>query len=290
MRLEVAKVHNLASNRSRIDYNIYYENQKLCDYQVVKILKNNALNGLLGSYPSDFQLSNKPAPSFESAFNYLTTQFSDINIYDSGPCLFKNGDKYESVHRIPGQFNEDQRVVYVNSSEILESINNKESHLDVTTQIFDNVNDGKTIEYKLTGLSNDGSLSNSYFDTQVEGGFEKITDISANFTIDTSSDGFRELSMFANANRMLSFYNDLGFEWAGDKITLVVNHSNENNAEYNPGARYIALGNGDGKELQNLATDVDVVSHEFGHHIMVQSLTNLSSFETLMLRGVFRLF
>ena len=88
-----------------------------------------------------------------------------------------------------------------------------------------------------------------------------------------------QVSTFAHANLMLQWFEKLGFSWYGnDRVILMVHanydptrqRTNPNNAFYAPpiplqdgtrSAPHILVGDGDGRNLQNLALDGDVIAH-----------------------------
>ncbi len=99
-----------------------------------------------------------------------------------------------------------------------------------------------------------------------------------------------QVSAFAHANLMFEWFYEHGFRWYGrDRVVLLVhanydpirNIRNPNNAFYAPplphgdgtmSTPFIFVGDGDGRSLQNLALDGDVIAHEFGHHVIYQYL------------------
>ena len=94
---------------------------------------------------------------------------------------------------------------------------------------------------------------------------------------------YAELASYVFANRMLEFFQKLGYQWQDSHpLQLSVHAQNistqqlSNNASYEPanttrGAR-ILIADGDNYTLQNLALDFDVVAHEFSHHVVYRTL------------------
>ena len=139
----------------------------------------------------------------------------------------------------------------------------------------------KFIEVTLRGLSDDGTLSSQYFTTDPLGA-SRATSATHQFNFDTSDARFAETSVFTHATLMFSFFKELGYQWKKSQtITLVLHDTpsnTTNNAEYLPsdgsagGGPKIRIGDGDGEILQNLPLDSEVVSHEFGHHVVFDYL------------------
>ena len=94
---------------------------------------------------------------------------------------------------------------------------------------------------------------------------------------------YAELAAYAFANRMLKFFQGLGYQWQDSRPVQLSVHAQDistqrlsNNASYEPandtrGAR-ILIADGDNYTLQNLPLDFDVVAHEFSHHVVYRSL------------------
>jgi hypothetical protein len=143
--------------------------------------------------------------------------------------------------------------------------------------------DGELIDFSIS-LLNPSSLESEYFVTYPAVDGPKATSDDGTFLYEPSDPEFAEVSTFAHAHSMLSFFQEYGYEWGGPK-PLVIETGRTiggtlNNAVYQPGEAFddgqprIRIGRGDGILLQNLELDADVVSHEFGHHVV---FTNLKS-------------
>ena len=146
----------------------------------------------------------------------------------------------------------------------------------------------------LIEIEQQGHLINRYFDTAAirEDGEStwRLSEPSNIFDYPDTDEKMAQVSAFAHANLMLQWFEKLGFSWYGnDRVILMVHanydpvrqHKNPNNAFYAPPTRqedgtlsepHILVGDGDGRNLQNLALDGDVIAHEFGHHVIFQYL------------------
>jgi hypothetical protein len=131
-------------------------------------------------------------------------------------------------------------------------------------------------------VSGDGTLTNEYFVTAFG---NSATRNQAPFDADQSSpDHFNEQSTFAHVNRQFQFVSQNGYVWNGPKPIKVFTSypsNRDSNAQYIPfngsTGPLIIIGPGKTGELTNLATDSDVVSHEFGHHVVYGSVTEVPS-------------
>ena len=130
-----------------------------------------------------------------------------------------------------------------------------------------------------------GYLSNQYFETIIHSGSPQDYAFAADgiFSFAAGTSEFDETSIFANTNRTLSWFLEHSWDKVStvNRITLIVHAiisaGDKNNALYQPvdsTNAIIYIGDGDGRVLQNLATDADVVSHEFSHHVIFQTLTS----------------
>ena len=158
-----------------------------------------------------------------------------------------------------------------------------------------NPKDGELVTYT-TNLVGDGYLRSTFFETNTDSvtaiAEEEAFSRTHNFIYSPSEPEFAEASVFIHATNMLAFFQGLGFGFTETQPILLEVHAtpgnNQNNALYQPaGAVYanqavISIGDGDGTILKNLALDTDVVSHEFGHHVVFETLKTTSG-ESLVL-------
>ena len=110
------------------------------------------------------------------------------------------------------------------------------------------------------------------------------------FSSDPSSWEFWETSVYANTDITIDWLIKIGYNMPSEKVRIVPGISiqgDPNNALYAPTQlgepTSIYIGKGDGRILQNLTTDGDVVAHEYGHHIVFQSVSQMGSTESIAL-------
>jgi hypothetical protein len=170
------------------------------------------------------------------------------------------------------------------------------SYFDVTglARAYDtNPFDGKLIDYTVGKLIGDGTLTSDVFITDPVG-VSRVTNSSHQFVYDVDLPGFDETSVFVHATEALDWFSSLGFKYAGKKLMKIKPHAiingDKNNALYTPetssSGPTILIGDGDGIWLQNLPKDADVVSHEFGHHVIFQTLKEVRGESLVMHEGL----
>ena len=163
-----------------------------------------------------------------------------------------------------------------------------------------NPNEGDLKYSQVSNMVGDGTLNSTTFLTD-PGTAEPATSCEQRFDYATDDIRFQETNVFAVATETLNYFSkNFGYEWKSqyahtdseiaktEKMMLAIHQAvgeppTQNNALYQPaedspgGIPHIIIGDGDGVGLQNLALDADVVSHEFGHHIVYRSVTEYSA-------------
>ncbi len=148
-----------------------------------------------------------------------------------------------------------------------------------------NPDEGVTDTYDYSDFSaNSDHMDSPFFVTDVSTG-SRASEPDRNYSgYDQNSDEFEEANAFAHVREAFSSYVDKGFNFYGAApLTISVRNvfgvsDNPNNAVFIPGEAtesglpMIRLGSGDGRDLQNLGLDVDVVAHELGHFVIFETL------------------
>jgi hypothetical protein len=160
-----------------------------------------------------------------------------------------------------------------------------------TVRAYDTNQTTGTLKDYLIPVNGDGYMSNEFFVTAESGGVGRMQSASNLFTNAPGGSYFAEQSLFAHVYEHYVFTSQTGYTWKGPKPLTVKAHvtfggGNVNNAQYTPfdgsSGPFIYVADGDGQVLKNLAFDGDVVSHEFGHHVVFSSVTTTSG-ESLVL-------
>lgn len=158
-----------------------------------------------------------------------------------------------------------------------------------------NPKDAQIVDFDVN-VSGDGFMTNEYFITSSgDPSRPRQQSASNTFTQSPSSNYFQEQSTFAHVNEHFDFATSKGYIWKGPKPLTVKSNvtfsgGEVNNALYTPFdgrfGPFILIANGDGVGFQSLALDSDVVSHEFGHHIVFGSLTSTSGESLVIHEGL----
>lgn len=147
-------------------------------------------------------------------------------------------------------------------------------------------------------FSGDGTLRNSMFVTGSASDLPRARESTHHFLYDPLDHRFREASVFANVNRMFAWFQDLDIQMDSKQVGLVVHGGTmtsrgdvtRNNVQYLPASgesmAKIIFGDGDGKPLRNLTTDVDVATHEYAHHIIFKFIPNTTGERAMLHEGL----
>ena len=160
-------------------------------------------------------------------------------------------------------------------------------NLDVSAQVFlRSPLDVNTSPVVLKGLSSeklDGrvfSVSAGADVPRVAAGFEGF--ISDPHSPNTALE-FDQIQTYYGASRAADWFGEnFGYSPGSATINVRINKlidNSPNNAAYfgsDEGGPEIQIGSGDGSTLANLGRDTDVVTHEFGHHVISRRLTRTS--------------
>jgi hypothetical protein len=218
----------------------------------------------------------------------------NVILSSAKPCLLSPwGDQPLPVWDMVISFG---RLTYQVTADAVETYSLNRQFFDVTGSLKayeKNPDDGKLTNFSVT-LSGDGFLTNDYFKTYTNG-VARARKNDHRFDFLPTAPEFPEVNIFSHANRIHKWFESLGYKGTGQQILIRVHEliptgaggeSNPNNAVYMPAgydgksAPMIAIGDGDGVILKNLSLDSDVVSHEFGHHVIFQNLKSTNLKET----------
>ena len=184
--------------------------------------------------------------------------------------------------------------------------------VDGSASIFPhNSTEAAKVTLPLPGLIGDGSMTSSWLQTVFPGKtqrYAKANEPTNTFNYESSDPRFMESSTFAHAEMHRQFAASIGFQWYGPAPIQILMHikpggyidrnsgewvsGRSNNALFIPGTAedgtlpQIQIDDGDGRELQFLSLDGDVVSHEFGHHIVYQTLRSTTGQSLAMHEGL----
>ena len=268
-----------------------------CNYQLIRHRWKSGRLLRLGTQPpiapSDLDHDLK-WPHFEDALSHFKSLSENISIKSSRKCYVSVGNE-----PIPAwEFTYEQfgliKTIQLDDSEVF-TASEKCFHAEGSATIYpENIKTGELTSYKLYNMAETGYLENDHFFTTINSSSlsPRAQSLDFNFAFDPASSEFAETSIFTNANRALEWYEGIGYnKFTNTKMQLVVHamlNNNSNNALYQPSSKTptIYVGDGDGSILQNLATDRDVVFHEFGHHVIYHTLTRTTGESLVLHEGI----
>ena len=145
-------------------------------------------------------------------------------------------------------------------------------------------------------LDGTGFLSGRNFEVFTNDGSPRATSGDGNFEFAHNDEFFAQASAYANAELMLGWFEALSTNAVDSecfpidiKLHYVFPGGGVNNARYQPdvstatGRPEILVGDGDGIRLTNLATDPDVIAHEFAHHVIYRGVKDTNHFESVVI-------
>ena len=152
--------------------------------------------------------------------------------------------------------------------------------------------DGEFGFVTIGNLIGDGTLSSETFSIDPGISVARANSCNHEFLFEPTDQQFAEASAITHSTRMLAWYNDkFNYQWGDQEPMLIklreIINDDVNNALYVPAVNAtsqprVLIGEGDGVVLKNLMVDADVVSHEFGHHIVFRSIQSIEG-ESLVL-------
>lgn len=260
--------------------------QDVCRYQSLARLLPNLGPVILGQAPrGTLHWQGNPADGFDPAkiSEVLESSLPQKHKRIGQPkrCIFIRNSQLIPALEIGATVNEQPYTFWISQSEILDS-QTIGFGVDGTSRVYaTSPVDNSFIQVSLKSLKGDGTLTSTYFTTDPIGE-DRATSSTHEFIYTPDDPKFAETSVFSHASLMLSFFKDLGYSWKSNQAIILRLHDTPsntvNNAEYLPGAASadgiprIRIGDGDGSTLQNLPLDSEVVSHEFGHHVVFDYL------------------
>ncbi len=296
------RMQGLAPSR---DYRFYANGMPFCHFQVKAHAVSDQGPAIIGTYPSVDTYHAPQASEWPALSEAVQVAHEDLGrsgidnrntiLVDKLACLVVQDRQLMPVWSLALRANgKPYRVI----ADDLRSYQIERGYFDVDGigKVYErNPTESQLKEFALTDLVGDGTLNSTYFKTEVFN-TSRATAANHQFIFDPSADKqkFAETSAFTHASEMLRWYTALGYTWTeGTKITISVNNPDSdmvNNAQYDPGdstrSPVISIGAGDGVLLQNLPLDSDVVSHEFGHHIIYRTLTSTNGESLVLHEGI----
>lgn len=283
----------------KVDF--YFNKHPICLVSLKAQLKRKAIS-ILGFEPGTVTVKgNRPFPQQSVSINILKNNFSAHSFTKATRCFYPDQGVLNPVWKIdasikdmPYRFWVDQTKVYKKSKLFFEA-----DHVDAKIQAYAINPIDSELEIFTKKVSGFSILENEFIttDTNKEGsGVARAKSDTHEFIYDPSHKNFPEANVFLHADNMLNFFKKLGYSWVGEKPLVLKLHrlisGSKSNALYKPfdasfnNGPSITIGDGDGDDLKNLNLDSDVVSHELGHHIIFQYITETSGDSLLLHEGL----
>lgn len=146
--------------------------------------------------------------------------------------------------------------------------------------------DSNTIPVELNGLNSSGYLEAKNFKIKSQNSQAPTVYSQAHsfiFNPETQALKFDQVQAYYATEKALSwFQKKFAYQFHSKNITIFIHSTKEhnvNNAFYSAEGEAgpeINIGSGDGKLMQNLSRDNDVIAHEFSHHIIYKNVSSAS--------------
>lgn len=312
---------NAASPIHTNRYGFAYQGVKLCQHEIkehtspsgektywgslAEVSKEN-LSHLQASWPAKDKVSKLAQNYLSRHFSLLEADHQIAKILQAQPCWWDQENSLTPALMIEAlTISGNLHKFYSSEQEILLWQHASFELKNAVSTVYPRSPRDQLESFQLGKVNTDDSdaclLSNNFFKVYGTSGGTIRSAQSCDFSYDTSQSAFRESSLFTNANRHIQWlesngYNNFGsipvkieancsFNSVGECVNNPVSDSQSNNALYLPvsGGPIIRVGNGDGLDLENLAVDADVVSHEIGHHVVYASVTRIDKSEPLVI-------
>lgn len=281
-----------------------YRGKDICGYSLVSNNLESGQSLLLGNYPQILETTAwKFALQSEDNFNFESASLlSDLMFSQSGAkltlvkkvrdCFYAKNESFVAAKEYLLSSEKVSYRVWVSSDEIL---NWENLFFEASIEVYEkNILDQVKKIYEIP-TDDSGYLTNSKFETRTNN-YPRAFETGGVFHYLDSDPLFRETSVFAHANDALDYFLSLGFsDHAKSPLILNVNvvvNGSLNNAIYQPpettesGRPTISIASGDGLSLVNLTTDIDVVTHELGHHVIFKYLKSTSGESLVLHEGI----
>jgi len=295
--------HSYLRNSETLTLNFSKDGIPLCTQQVRATVVANTL-ALFGDIPkveqnanAEFREPNLPE-TLVNAWSAIKIDFPIQNekMLRKRQCYFVMDNSLFPVWDLTLQTERLNYQVWADETRIYKL---SKLYFDATAKIQAFTRD--SISNKETSLFNEDvsgdNLKNSYFNidpSTQDSGIERAVSAEHSFIYAPGNPLFDEASVFVHVNEHYKFFQTLGYSWAGKSPITVTIHARtgdtDNNAFYQPADSssnpLIMIGDGDGKVLRNLSLDADVVSHEFGHHVIFKNVQETSGESLVLHEGI----
>ncbi len=287
-------------------YQLQLNGIEFCDAYIKASVGQDGSSLVVGNIPANIPnqiLNANDWPDLDRLIVQLhllfSTQTVNVERAQVKRCINVDKDSLQAIWHIP--FKLDGLPYYARLSEthVVEVIANYFSATG-TAKIYDENPKGSLTDVTLENLSEDNKLKTDLF-LAVPADGSTTTGTNNAFNFSTGTAAFKDTSVFANTLRAYKYFQSLGYTWTGPKpMKLIVNDAAFQTAKQ--GGLYtgvsdgsligpsiniadsitVTIGGQPVEALTNLPFDRDVVSHEFGHHVIYRTI-KIPKDETLVL-------
>lgn len=292
---------NLDSENDYHDVKLSYAGHPLCEYDL-RASPNEANGGhyLQGRYlPKDLLIPDPKIPDLTSArsqlLNYLSQNdwVMEKELSEPKPCYVVRDQELQGAYQLSFLMDNLPHLALVGESEVF-LLEKRYLHVEGTSVVYErNALDTKTVEVTLKELDGVGFLEGPYLKTAYQSGTNYSKAFSNTLKFDYSdeptSTEFRETMVYTHAQLTRDWVTSLEYPLLQSQLLLFAAGSGiYNNAVYlfgeNGTPPMIVIGEADGFIFNELALDADVVSHEYGHHVIYRRIKGINqSPETTMI-------
>lgn len=238
----------------------------------------------IGIYEAMPSTRREDWPDLDLSFKKAATAFdttAQITLKSSQRCFYLRFEQLLPVYELLVSVDGLPWTIWTDAYEVFKQ-NRNFFDLDGTALVHpQNITSGRREAVKLKNLVGDGTLTSDYIKTAMPNELQSAVNQQHAFNYTPPDERYDEVAAFYYAQRHHDYLQRLGFNWYGPKPLLIKLHvrpaGRPNNALFTPAASdsdlpSIQVHGGDGIDLQNLTNDADVISHEFGHHVIYQTL------------------
>ncbi|RYZ92321.1 MAG: hypothetical protein EOP06_04560, partial [Proteobacteria bacterium] len=281
----------------------------VCDHEVVQIELANGSRLTLGNWPAESKLTLTPGDEFfrsntialltshaeqNTGVKGLVSGVSECYSYsESGELIpviryLFNPSANQALTLYKAPYSPAYSIDYMPKST---KIRNAALDLGGYFQVYKDNPLWPVQSLDVDYMSSFTALESLHFKILLEGD-TSLRDITTggNFRFDKTlkPNEFTGANVLVNSEDAYEYLHEVsGFTESGNsKVTVKVNDPQSmNNAYYLPSSSgpQIVLGKSDNRNLRWLSLDADVVHHEYSHHAIAQTLSNLSGFNTVSL-------
>ncbi len=296
----------LSTGGSSTDFRFYVGGVPICGFQLRAHELSDRSTFVLGDVPAvdlNEPLPSREWPDFDLAMGKATTELAamtgakTLELTSRGQCLYASGGTLMPVWNVTMTA---EGLPYAILADAYDVLAIQAGFFDATTgsaKVYEfNKSTGDPKDFPLTDLTGDGTLASTYLRTVVPANYTQAKEPSEVFNYPSTDQRFDEAQAYTHAQEHFAFFKKLGFEWYGPSPLEIKIHvkpaGRSNNALFIPGSDTqgtlpsISIDDGDGIDLQYLVTDGDVVSHEFGHHVIYKTLQSTDGQSLVLHEGL----